>query len=220
MLRHTSAMAARAVVTFGLLALLPLIGGCGEDDSNNLPPATSTAVVMSTATATPTVTPTATPEEEEGAENLFGSTVSGGGALTIDPFAQIPVFLQQCAGDTCFYSSADPTSPGFKEADDSEDEPGFPLFHLPDGVAVTVDIISIDSGISLQFDDGMVLNAAGQTLFLGTTPGIHRDLFWQLTGPSDEPEGTAHHIAVKLTTTSAAFTESAVVSFNLVRTAG
>jgi len=201
------------------LAIPLLAAGC--DDSDNSPPIpTATATVTNTATrsATPTATattgPTATPtplESIAGVENLFGSTADGSGALTIDPAPLIPTYFSAClggTGDACdggilVYSGGDP---GFKEA--AADEATATLFALPDGVTVSLQVIAIDSALSMIFDNG-TLNAAGQTLELGTTPGIHADLQWQLTLPGGAPIGGTHNVTLKLTTTTDGFTDSA-----------
>ncbi|HVN86111.1 MAG TPA: hypothetical protein VMW17_14830 [Candidatus Binatia bacterium] len=202
-------------------ALVVILAGIGCDDNDNSPPApTATATATSTATksATPTATattgPTATPTplpEIAGQENLFGSTADGSGALTIDPVPLIPAYFSAClggTGDACdggtlVYSGGDP---GFKEA--TTDEATSTLFALPDGVTVSLQVIAIDPALSLIFEDG-TLSAAGQSIELGTTPGIHADLQWQLTLPGGAPIGGTHDVTLKLTTTTAGFTDSA-----------
>jgi hypothetical protein len=186
--------------------------GCGSNDN---PPLAPTATPNPTAMPTPTLpipTPTTTPLESiAGEENLFGSTAQGSGALTIDPVPQIPTYFSaclggsdaNCTGGTTIYIGSDP---GFKEADESEATPQ--LFALPDGVTVGLEVVSIDPALSLKFDNG-TLNAAGQSLELGTTPDIHADLEWQLALPGGTPFGTPYPVTLKLTTTSSGFTDSA-----------
>ena len=205
------------------VALILAAAGCGSNDNTPAPTptpsntATATTTTTPTATRTPTATdtlgPTSTPTALPviaGQENLFGSTADGSGALTIDPVPLIPAYFSAClggTGDACdggtlVYSGGDP---GFKEA--AVDEATATLFALPDGVAVTLQVIAIDPALSMVFDDG-TLNAAGQTLDLGTTPGIHADLQWQLTLPGGVPIGGLHNVTLKLTTTTSGFTDS------------
>lgn len=198
-----------------------LAAGCGGSD-NPVPPPTATP----SATRTPTVppaTPTTTPLPTiAGQENLFGSTAQGTGALTVDPVPQIPTYFSaclggtgpNCTGGTNIYIGSDP---GFKEADASE--AASELFALPDGVTVTLQVISIAPALSLKFDSG-TLNAAGQSLELGTTPGIHADLEWQLALPGGTPFGASYPVALKLTTTSSGFTDSAHFTESVLPSSG
>jgi len=208
----TTARWLRVSAVAGLLVILATFGiGCGEDDHGS-------AIVVgpaATATQTPTVGPTvtATPlPSAAGVENLFGSTVQGSGMLTIEPLALIPAYFSACLGGTgvnCIGGSVVyvGSDPGFKEADASESDPTVPLYALPDGVTVTVQVISIDPALSLKFELGTTLTAAGQSLEIGTTPGIHADLEWQLLLPGGAPFD-GHPVTLKLTTTSGGFSNS------------
>jgi hypothetical protein len=203
----------RRLIAVAVVLMVPLGIGCGSSD--NPPPAptgTPTPTATSTSTTIPSPTATTTPLPDiAGQENLFGSTVQGGGALTIDAVPQIPTYFSaclgaddpNCTGGTTIYIGTDP---GFKEADESEATA--PLFALPDGVTVGLQVVSIDPALSLKFDDG-TLNAAGQSLELGTTPGIHADLEWQLALPGGTAFGRSYPVTLKLTTTSSGFTDSA-----------
>jgi len=205
---HCARQFAATAMTMALLVSLGI--GCG-DSNNSTPVPTATP----SPTATPTVplpTPTTTPLPSiAGEENLFGSTAQGSGALTIDPVPQIPTYFSaclgggdpDCTGGTNIYIGSDP---GFKEADTSEATAE--LFALPDGVTVTLQVISIAPALSLKFDNG-TLNTAGQSLELGTTPGIHADLEWQLALPGGTPFGASYPVTLQLKTTSSGFTDSA-----------
>jgi len=205
-----------------LVVVLAIQGlGCGGSDNES-----QTVAATSTPTATPTVaaTPTSTPLPViAGQENLFGSSAQGSGALTIEPLPLIPAYFDfclgsadpNCAGGTLVYVGTDP---GFKEADDSEADPSHSLYALPDGVTVTLEVVSIDPALSLVFNcppycvagsqtEGVTLNAPQQTLLLGTTPGIHADLAWELSMPAGQPI-TGHAVTFKLTTTTGGFTDS------------
>ena len=72
---------------------------------------------------------------------------------------------------------------------------------------MTLEVIAIDPALSLNFDAG-TLNAAGQSLVLGTTPGIHADLEWQLIMPGGAHPVEGHTVTLKLTTTASGFTDS------------
>ena len=212
--RTVARLVRRGTAAGGLLVLLASLGiGCGDSD-NSPPPPTSTPTATATRTATPSPSPTATTtplESIAGQENLFGSTAQGSGALTIDAVQQIPTYFSaclggsdaNCTGGTNIYIGSDP---GFKEADESEATAQ--LFALPDGVTVGLQVVSIDPALSLKFDDG-TLNAAGQSVELGTTPGIHADLEWQLALPGGTAFGPGYPVTLKLTTTSNGFTDSA-----------
>jgi len=162
--------------------------------------------------------PTATPlTSAAGKENLFGSTAAGSGALTIDALAEVPTYFSaclggsgaDCTGGSLVYSGSDP---GFKE--DDADAPAVPRFALPDGISVSLEVIAIDPVISLQFDNG-TLHTAGQVLELGTTPGIHADLEWQLLLPSGASLDAGHTVTLRLTTTSPQFAASAPFTVNV-----
>ncbi|MFI5365170.1 MAG: hypothetical protein ACHQ4J_06060 [Candidatus Binatia bacterium] len=192
MSRMTFAVGFIVIAVFGAL-------GCGSDNITAL----STATPMLTATPTPL-------PSVAGEENLFGSTAKGSGALTIEALSLIPAYFSAClggSGATCdggtvVYIGSDP---GFKEAD--IDDPGRPLYALPDGVTLSLVVIAIDPALSLKFENGTTLSAAGQSLVLGTTPGIHDDLEWELDTPGGLP-ATGHNVTLKLTTTASGFTDS------------
>lgn len=203
----------RAPTVSGLVSLLALLGiACGGSDN---PPLTPTATPTATATRTPTVAPsptfTTTPlPSASGQEDLFGSTARGSGALTIDALALVPAYFSaclggsgpNCSGGSVIYIGSDP---GFKEAD--ADVPTPPLFVLPDGITVSLEVIAIDPVVNLKFDSG-TLSAPGQSLVLGTTPGIHADLEWQLLLPGGAGFD-GHRVTLKLTTTASGYTDSA-----------
>lgn len=200
------------LVALGFVLMMSIGIGCGSRD--NPPPAPITTPT-STVTPTPILpipTATTTPLPSiAGQENLFGSAAQGSGALTIDSVPQIPTYFSaclggsdaNCTGGTNIYIGSDP---GFKEADATEATPT--LFALPDGITVGVQVVSIDPALSLKFDGG-TLNAAGQSIEFGTTPGIHADLEWQLALPGGTPFRTAYPVTLKLTTTASGFTDSA-----------
>ncbi|HVM96781.1 MAG TPA: hypothetical protein VMT89_10345 [Candidatus Acidoferrales bacterium] len=193
-------------------ALSLVVAACGDDDNSGSVPARPTS------TPTVSATPTATPLPNE---NLFGSSQAAGGSLAVIVRPQVQAFLSTClggTGDNCTGGTAIwvGTEPGFEEVE--EDIPSLSLFALPDGVPITLEIVAIDPAISLQFDD-VTLNAAGQTISIGTTPGIHQDLEWHLQLPGGDMTAT-HSVTFKLTTTSSSFSGSSQYTIPVVPTAG
>jgi hypothetical protein len=203
-----------------LLGVLTLIGaaGCGSDNGNHTQAASPTPTLVPTSTPSPSPTATPTEGEPEHSENLFGSTAPGGGALVVDAAASVDVSLSQCiggSGDNCAGGTAIyvGTDPGFKEY---TDESGETLYPLIDGIPVSLEVTAIDPGVALIFEGGLSLTAVGQSAPLCppepsaacTTPGIHADLQWQLTVPGSDTQ--PRNVSFKLTTTSSAYTESAV----------
>jgi len=189
--------------------------GCG-DDEEVVVAHTATPTRTATRTPTPSATPTvtSTPSEPAHGENIFGSTEAGRGALTVDavPVVEVPFSTclgsteEDCAGGTALYVATDP---GFDSTE--EDEPEEPLFVLEAGTAVTLEIIEIDQGITLKFDNTR-LTEPHAMIVLGTTP-VHRDLEWQLGLPGGLVE--ERHVTFKLTTTSGRYTESEEVTVTL-----
>jgi hypothetical protein len=206
---RTDSVCTWRLIAVAVVSMAPLWIACGGSD--NPQPAPTTTPNRTATRTPPPPTPTTTPLESiAGQENLFGSTAQGSGPLTIDPVPQIPTYFSaclggsdaNCTGGTNIYIGSDP---GFKEADESE--ASAQLFALPDGVTVGLQVVSIDAALSLKFDNG-TLNGAGQSLELGTTPGIHADLEWQLALPGGTPFGPTYPVTLKLTTTSSGFTDS------------
>jgi len=201
--RRWKRLAAPVSAAAALVGLLFMGAGCGSESTAS-PPAQPTAAPASTPTPTPL-------PSVAGQENLFGSTAAGSGALTIEALPQVPVYFSTClagTGDSCsggsiVYIGSDP---GFKEAD--ADDPSVPLFALPPGVTVSLQVIAIDPALSLMFEAGDALTRAGQSITLGTTPGIHADLEWQLLLPANAPFAAGHPVTLKLTTTAGGLADS------------
>lgn len=198
---------------FGLcvVGLVLAASGCGSEDKHKSGAASPTAQPTATATVTPTPN-----------ENIFGSTQVGSGALTVNARPEVEVFLSaclggsgpDCTGGTAVYIG---TEPGFEEAE--EDEPVVPLYTLVDDTPITVQVTAIDPAVSLHFDD-VTLSAAGQSVSIGMTPGIHKDLEWYLQIPGGSASSADHSVTVKLTTTSSRYTESDEFTLILRPTAG
>lgn len=122
------------------------------------------------------------PQQEE-AEILFGSTVSGSGSLLTKYDFGVPIEVEFNTelGDFTIYSGTDPGLVSLGRDNGSGVAP------LPKGVTVSIEIIAIDPEVQVSVGD-TVLAAAGDRAEIGTTP-IHVHPQWQLVLPSDaEPE--------------------------------
>lgn len=108
------------------------------------------------------------------------STEIGGGNLTIgsEERGPIRVFQNICAGGQCLFTNTDP---GFNSP--TQDRPTDGLYALASGTTVHLNVVAIDPGFSVKFSN-TTLNQAGDSIRLGTTPGIHVHPSWQLVGPS------------------------------------
>ena len=137
---------------------------------------------------------------------IIGSTVAGGGALSIRyDFANLVEVSLSFAGPTqSLYSGTDP---GWDAVFPSEP----PLFALAAGTAVRVQITAIDAGVSLKVG-ATTLAAVGDSVALGTIDaagnGLHVHPEWRLLLPNGVTG--AYHVSFRLTTTSAAYAQSPV----------
>lgn len=176
----------RTTAIMALFALALTTAGCDDDDGRKKtnPASTSTP----TATTTPTVTPT--PEHHGPPHSIMriGSTVEDGGALTVD---EVPIAFvvasaclggsgDDCIGGTVVYSE---TSPGFNELE--ADDPNLPIYILPDGIEVSVEITAIDPDASVLLS-GVLLDQVGETAVVNTTPHLHNHPTWQMVAPGGE----------------------------------
>jgi hypothetical protein len=154
--------------------------------------------------ATPTPTATASPEPTEEPHpphsiSRVGSTQAGAGKLTIDaahtafvvPEACLGGTGDECEGGTIVYIG---TSPGFNDLE--VENPAQPIYKLPDGVTVTIELTAVDAGVSLGIS-GSVLDAPGESALVNTTPELHNHPEWTLVAPAGtHPEDM--HIAYRL----------------------
>jgi len=149
----------------------------------------------------------------------LGSTSDGGGQLTgkLDFDGTQELALADCVGgtgDECeggtrVYSD---TNPGFSPI--AEDDAEQPIFTLPDGVPVTLEIVAIDDALSLHVG-AVTLDSPGQTLALGSTPEIHTHPEYQLAIPGGADPSGVYQLTVRLTTT-AAFAISEDISLRFI----
>jgi len=131
------------------------------------------------------------------------STNNGGGALTVywDYNKPVQTYLSLCAGGQCLYTNNDP---GFMAPPD-DTPPATDLFRLVDGTNVTIEIVSIDAGFTMNVN-GVNLTKAGDSELLGTMPTIHVHPVWKIQVAQGQFGN--YHVAYKLTTTSAGYSDS------------
>lgn len=163
-----------------------------EDQATATPAETPVEEPTATATETPVEEPTPTPtHEHHGPPHSLmrvGSTEPGGGALGVD---DVPVAFvvesaciggtgEHCEGGFVVYTG---TSPGFDALE--ADDPGLPLYVLPDGVEVYMHITAIDEEASVLVS-GALLDEVSETAVVNTTPHLHNHPTWQLVLPGGE----------------------------------
>ena len=133
------------------------------------------------------------------------STADGSGPLTVywDYSKPVQTFLTLCAGGQCLYTNNDP---GFMAPPD-DPPPAAGLYRLVDGTDVTIEIVSIDAGFTMNVN-GVNLTKAGDSELLGTMPTIHVHPVWKIQVA--EGQFGNFHVTYKLTTTSTGYSESQV----------
>lgn len=169
-----------------LLALALAATGCDDDDGRKKTNPLSTSTP--TATTTPTVTPT--PEDHGPPHSIMriGSTVEDSGVLTVDavpiafmlPSACLGGGGDDCIGGTVVYAE---TSPGFNELE--TDDPNLPIYILPDGIEVSVEITAVDADAGVLLS-GVLLDEVGETAVVNTTPHLHNHPTWQMVASGGE----------------------------------
>lgn len=138
---------------------------------------------------------------------IIGSTVDGGGALTLayDFAKPVRVSSSISAGGMTLFTSTDP---GFDALDTVQ--PG--LFQLAVGTPVAVEIVSIDAAASAQVHSS-ILVAPGDAAQLGNMTadgdGLHVHPTWRLVLADDAPPASVT-ISFRLTTTSTQYGASDV----------
>lgn len=184
--------AARIMRTIPLLLVaFVFVAGCDDDDGSRR----NQAAATSTPTATPqaTVTPTEPPEPPHSIMEV-GSTELNGGALTVSdmPVAFVVASAclggtgDECEGGTVVYTG---TSPGFDTLE--ENDPNAPIYQLPDGVEVTIELTAVDVGGGVLIS-GVQLDAVGESAVVNTTPHLHNHPTWQIIASAGEPPPDKH----------------------------
>jgi hypothetical protein len=138
---------------------------------------------------------------------LLGSTAANGGALGLSyDFATLnPVTSTVSIGGLTLSTSV---FPGFEWL--QEDAPDLDLFALKSGTPFSMQVVSIDAGLSIKFGS-VTLKAAGDSTVVGTTtriPGDHVHPEWQLLLP-DGVTGT-YRVSFRVTTSARGFSQSPV----------
>ena len=150
----------------------------------------------------------------EHVEILVGSTADGGGALALHPEfdldTPVPVPFAEClggSGEDCSGGTRvhQVANPGINSAED--DDPDESFFALDPGVAVDLEVLAIDAGLSIRFDE-QIIDEVGDRAVLGTTPEFHADPETQLTiGPDGGP--SRYQVTFRISTPGGGFTASA-----------
>src|SRR4030095_40146 len=88
-----------------------------------------------------------------------------------------------CTGGVVAYTG---DSPGFNDV--VTDDPNVPIFKLPDGVEVSIEITAIDADAGVLVS-GTLLDAVGETAVINTSPTLHNHPTWQIIAPGGtDPE--------------------------------
>lgn len=196
-------------LVLALVCALSVIG-CGDDDGfSGLP--------SPVATASPTPTTTPMPAH---AHIVLGSSEMGGGEIVADfDFENEGAELNEmtceggsgpeCNGGTIIYSGV---SPAFLAAE--EHGHGGALHPLNSGTQVILELVSVDPGVQIRFED-MVLNRQGQRLLLGTAP-FHHHVTWQLVLPASTcPHESVHTASLRFLDSSNRYRPSQVYTIRL-----
>lgn len=215
----------RPLATAALCLALALgSAACSDDDTpppaptatstplpTNTPQPTSTQTSAPTATSTPEPTATATATVHQHDEVVFGSSADGGGALVteydadhehLDFDACLGGEGDECIGGVAIFSG---DSPGFERLDTSLPDQSF--YALADGTTVSLQVVSIDEGLSLR-KDGSTADAPGETLLLGTVPELDHTHVEYVVAVAGGTEGWEKQVSFILTATGQAYTPS------------
>jgi hypothetical protein len=137
---------------------------------------------------TPTPTPTEGHHGPPHSIMRVGSTASGTGALTVDdvPIAFVAESAcvggtgEECDGGMIVYTG---TSPGFDDL--TTDDPNTPIYVLPEGIEVSIEITAIEAGASVLIS-GAMLDEVGEMAVVNTTGHLHNHPTWTLVAPAGE----------------------------------
>ena len=145
--------------------------------------------------------------QAHGPEMLLGSTAANGGALGLSyDFSTLNSVTPTVSIGGLTLSTS--VFPGFEWL--QEDAPDLDLFALKSGTPFSMQVVSIDAGLSIKFGS-VTLKAAGDSTVVGTTtriPGDHVHPEWQLLLP-DAVTGT-YRVSFRVTTSARGFSQSPV----------
>jgi hypothetical protein len=110
-----------------------------------------------------------------------GSNQASGGKLTVNEVPTAFVVASAClggSGDECTGGTVVYTgdSPGFNDL--REDDPSLPIYRLPDGVEVSIELTAVEPDASVLVS-GVMLDSVGETAIVNTTPELHNHPGWQ-----------------------------------------
>ncbi|HAC79802.1 MAG TPA: hypothetical protein DCG06_05875 [Deltaproteobacteria bacterium] len=116
---------------------------------------------------------------------MIGASSPDGGVLVVDyDFSQaFEVFENTIVGSLVLWSGSDP---GFGLVEFDEPEEG--VYPLMSGVEVTLVITALDPGVQFRFD-GVALDEVGDSVVLGSSPGLHGHGEWQVILPEGTESG-------------------------------
>lgn len=137
------------------------------------------------------------------------STEIGGGTLAVTggPDGAVAVGLVFCGGGECLYEDAETT---IHAPEENLASPS--LFALAAGTQLTLEIVTLDEGVSIKLGDGK-LDQVGDAATLGTTPELHAEPILQVTtAPGVVGEW---HVAVRVGNPAATYAESDVIEIVL-----
>ena len=137
-------------------------------------------------------------------EILVGSSADGAGALALhaefDTEQPIPVPFAECLGgsdDECTGGTRvfQTANPGINPA--QADDPEEALFALDAGISVLLEVVEISPGLSIRIDE-TVVDGAGDTALLGTTPEFHADAETQIAVPAEASSSDPYRLTFRL----------------------
>lgn len=185
--RSDRSAAARARALF-VAAALAFVGGCGFGDKPDLPPIYPEDLVVGSS------------QPEDGALSLF-----------FDFAEQVPLTRSATLGPLVLYSNIDPAFDGL-----TVDDPDVPLYVLASEIPLTVELVSIDEGATVRFDD-TVLSAPGDVAEFAMGPGGHFHPEWRVTAPEGSlPE--PHRVSFRVGDASGRYGSSTTYTLTLVVT--
>jgi len=146
-------------------------------------------------------TPTPTPEPGPPHTSLrIGSTEPLEGKLTVEsvpvaflvPMACLGGTGDECEGGTVVYGY---DSPGFNTL--QEENPSLPIYFLPDGVEVRVELTAVEPDASVRVS-GVMLDQVGEQAVVNTTPELPNHPAWQFAAPGGDHHPADRHLSIRL----------------------
>jgi hypothetical protein len=142
------------------------------------------------------------------------STLPGSGKLAVTGVGDepVPAALIFCSNGECLYESEEGA---ILVPDENDDHGG--LHAVAGGTAIRVEIVSVDAGAALKVA-GAKLDQAGESVALGSTPGLHAHVIWEIEAP--EGEVGTWSVVFRFTAPSSAYDPSDPVTVVVSNDAG